>query len=131
MFEKMIALLKAKQRKLVFTEGTDPRIPKGAHRLYQEKILQPILLGNSGEVRAALKKCGFPVSGMGIIDPLDYPDIEDMVVLMAELRKDKMDEAACRSALLQSNYFGTMLVRFDRQTAHRIQKRRTVLLPTE
>ena len=111
MFEKMILLLKTKQRKLVFTEGTDPRILEAAHRLYQEKILKPVLLGNTDEVQAASKKYGFPVEGLEIIDPLSYPDIEGMVALLTELRKGKMDEAACRAALRKSNYFGTMLVK--------------------
>ena len=33
-----------------------------------------------------------------------------MVTRMIELRRGKMDEASCRKALQQTNYFGTMLV---------------------
>ncbi|QEY35083.1 phosphate acetyltransferase [Caproiciproducens galactitolivorans] len=118
MFEKMIELLKSKQRSLVFTEGTDARILEAAHRLHKEKILQPILLGNPDEVRAAGEKCGFPVDdGIEIIDPLNYSDMEAMVSMMAELRKGKDDEAACRAALRKSNYFGTMLVKMGKADA--------------
>ena len=44
MFKTMIEKLKKDQQKLVFTEGTDPRILEAASRLRQEKILAPILL---------------------------------------------------------------------------------------
>jgi len=117
MFEKMIALLKTRKNKLVFTEGADPRILEAACRLHNEKILMPILLGSSDEVLAASKKWGFSASGMEIIDPQNYADMEEMVSLMVALRKGKMDEEACRAALLRPNYFGTMLVKMGKADA--------------
>lgn len=117
MFEKMIALLKTRKSKLVFTEGEDPRILEAACRLHNEKILMPILLGSSDEVLAASKKWGFSASGMEIIDPQNYADMEEMVSLMVALRKGKMDEEACRAALLRPNYFGTMLVKMGKADA--------------
>lgn len=117
MFEKMISLLKTQQRKLVFTEGTDPRILEAASRLHQDKILVPVLLGNAEDVHGAAKKLGFNIDGIEIIDPLKYEDIDKMVALMVELRKGKMDEAACRAALQKSNYFGTMLVKMGKANA--------------
>ncbi|MEA5040014.1 MAG: phosphate acetyltransferase [Clostridiaceae bacterium] len=111
MFDSMIEKLKATHQKLVFTEGPDPRILEAASRLKKEKILEPLLLGNPEEVRAAAKKYGFSIDGIEIIDPLNYPEFDAMVAKMVELRKGKMDEAACRDALKKSNYFGTMLVK--------------------
>jgi phosphate acetyltransferase len=111
MFESMIEKLQANQQKLVFTEGTDPRILEAASRLKKEHILEPILLGNPEDVHKASQKYGFPVNDIEIIDPLNYPAIESMVTTMVELRKGKMDETACRDALLKTNYFGTMLVK--------------------
>ncbi len=111
MFESMIAKLKADRRKLVLTEGSDPRILEAASRLHKEGILIPLLLGNPEEVKTAAKKCGMSIDGIEIIDPLNFAGTEAMVAKMVELRKGKMDEAACRSALLKSNYFGTMLVK--------------------
>jgi len=111
MFENMIAKLKSEKSKLVFTEGLDPRILEAASRLYKEGILTPLLLGNPSEVKAAAKKYGFSIEGIEIIDPLNFADTEAMIAKMVELRKGKMDEAACRAALQKSNYFGTMLVK--------------------
>ncbi|SMC87579.1 phosphate acetyltransferase [Papillibacter cinnamivorans] len=110
MFDEMVALLKANKRRLVFTEGPDPRILEAASRLYKEGILEPVLLGNPDEVKKASKACGWPVDGIEIIDPLNYSGIDKMISKMVELRNGKMDAAACREALSKSNYFGTLLV---------------------
>lgn len=59
MFESMIEKLKTKQQKLVFTEGSDPRILEAAGRFKKEKILEPILLGNPEEIHRQSQKYGF------------------------------------------------------------------------
>lgn len=114
MFEAMIAALKERKRKIVFTEGTDPRILEAASRLAKDGILTPVLLGNPDEIDAAARKCGWSAEGIEKIDPLHYDGFEEMAAKMIELRKGKMDEAACRAALLKSNYFGTMLVKLGK-----------------
>lgn len=111
MFEDLIKTLKANKRKLVFTEGSDARILEAASRLHKDGILAPVLLGNPDEVNKASQECGWPIDGIEIIDPLNFADIDAMVAKMVELRKGKMDDAACRTALSKSNYFGTMLVK--------------------
>ena len=111
MFERMIENLKANPQKLVFTEGPDPRILEAASRLKKEKILEPLLLGNPEEIKAASKKYGFPVDGIEVIDPMNFPKFDAMVAKMLELRKGKMEEKECREVLRKSNYFGTMLVK--------------------
>src|SRR5665648_917845 len=111
MFERLITTLKADKRKLVFTEGLDPRILEAASRLHKDGILAPILIGNPSEIKGAAKELGWSINGIEIIDPMNFADIEAMVAKMVELRKGKMDDVACRAALSKSNYFGTMLVK--------------------
>ena len=69
MFESMIEQLKTKQQKLVFTEGSDPRILEAASRLKNEKILEPILLGDPEEIHMVSQKYGFLTNEIEIIDP--------------------------------------------------------------
>ncbi len=111
MFENLIATLKADPRKLVFTEGPDPRILEAASRLMQDGILTPILVGNVDEVTAAAKAGSFDITGIDIIDPATYAEMDAMVEKMVELRKGKMTAEDCRKALSKGNYFGTMLVK--------------------
>ena len=110
MFEFLIKKLKAHPRRIVFTEGTDPRILEATARLLSGTFLTPVLVGNPDAIFAAAEEAGFNIRGCDIRDPDNYDHMEDMVKLMMELRKGKMSEEECRQALKRGNYFGTMLV---------------------
>ena len=111
MFEFLINKLKAHPRKIVFTEGTDPRILEASARLLSGTFLTPVLVGNAEEIQAAAEAIGFNIRGAIIIDPATFEDMDKMVDTMVELRKGKMTAEQCRAALMQANYFGTMLVK--------------------
>ena len=111
MFEFLIKKLKAHPRKIVFTEGTDPRILEASARLLSGTFLTPVLVGNADEITKAAEEAGFNIRGAEIMDPAIFPDMDKMVALMVELRKGKMTEEQCRKSLSQANYFGTMLVK--------------------
>ena len=111
MFKKLIEILKAHPRKIVFTEGTDPRILEASARLLSGTFLTPVLIGNEAEVLAAAEEAGFNIRGAIIIDPETYEDMEAMVEAMVQLRKGKMSADECRATLKKGNYFGTMLVK--------------------
>ena len=111
MFDKMIEVLKANDRSIVFTEGHDPRILEAAARLTKDGFLKPILVGNVDVVKGKAAECGFDIEGLEILDPLTYEGMDAMVEKMVELRKGKMSAEDCRKALSKGNYFGTMLVK--------------------
>ena len=110
MFGKLIDILKAHPRKIVFTEGTDPRILEASARLLSGTFLTPILVGNEAEIRSAAEEAGFNIRGAEIYDPENYEKMDAMVEKMVELRKGKMTADECRVMLKKGNYFGTMLV---------------------
>ena len=111
MFGKLISKLKEDPKKIVFTEGTDPRILEASSRLLAGYFLSPILIGNEEEVHAAAEESGYNIRGAQIIDPLKFDRIDEMVSMMYDLRKGKMSEDECRQYLKKGNYFGTMLVK--------------------
>ena len=111
MFEFLIKKLKAHPRKIVFTEGTDPRILEASARLLSGTFLTPVLVGNAEEIQKASEEIGFNIRGAIIIDPATFEDMDKMVDTMVEVRKGKMTAEQCRAALMQANYFGTMLVK--------------------
>ncbi len=111
MFTSLIETLKKTPRKIVFTEGPDPRILEASARLKAEGFLTPILVGNVEEVRAAAKAGGYDIDGLEILDPVTYEGMDAMVEKMVELRKGKMTADECRQSLMKGNYFGTMLVK--------------------
>ena len=117
MFENLVEILKANPRKIVYTEGTDARILESAARLKKDGFLTPVLVGNVDDVKAAAEKGGFDIEGLEIVDPATYPEMEEMVAQMVELRKGKMSPEECQANLLKGNYFGTMLVKMGKADA--------------
>ena len=99
MFQNLIDKLKAHPRKIVFTEGTDPRILEASARLLSGTFLTPVLVGNEEEVQAAAEKAGFNIRGAIIIDPENYDGMDAMVEKMVELRKGKMTDVYKRQPL--------------------------------
>ena len=117
MFDKLIEILKANPRKIVFTEGSDARILEAASRLKKDGFLTPVLVGNVEEVKAAAAKGGFDIEGLEILDPLNYPEMDQMVEEMIALRKGKITPEEARASLSKGNYFGTMLVKMGKADA--------------
>ena len=117
-FGQMIDRLKGNPKKIVFTEGTDPRILEASSRLLAGYFLQPILIGNPKEIQSAAEKAGYNIRGATMIDPEQYNDMDAMVAELCELRKSKnMTPDQALKILKQGNYFGTMLVKMGKADA--------------
>ena len=99
MFGKLIDILKKSPKKIVFTEGTDPRILEASARLLSGTFLTPVLIGNETEIRTAAEDAGFNIRGAEIYDPQNYEKMDAMVEKMVELRKGKMTADECRAML--------------------------------
>ena len=111
-FGQLIDILKKDPKKIVFTEGDDPRILEAASRLLAGTFLHPILIGNPDKIAAEAEECGFNIRGAEIIDPTNYDRMDEMVDLFCELRKSKgVTPEQARGILSQANYFGTILLR--------------------
>lgn len=111
-FGQLISVLKKSPKKIVFTEGADPRILEAASRLLASNFLHPILVGSEDEIAEAAEEAGFNIRGAEIIDPAKFDRMDEMVELFCELRKSKgVTPQQAQKTLQQANYFGTMLVK--------------------
>ncbi|MBP3869026.1 MAG: phosphate acetyltransferase [Solobacterium sp.] len=111
-FGDMISKLKKNPKRIVFTEGADPRILEAASRLLASSFLHPVLLGNPEEIQASAEEAGFNIRGAEIIDPANWDRFDEMVDQFVELRKAKgMTPEKAKITLASANYFGTMLVK--------------------
>lgn len=59
--------------KIIFPEGEDERILKAASQAFEEKIVQPILVGQEKKIREAVQNFGVNLPGIEIIDPEESP----------------------------------------------------------
>ena len=111
MINTLIEKIKGKGTRIVFTEGSDPRILEAAIRLHKENIVVPVLLGNRAEIAGSAAANGWDIEGIETLDPIEYKNMDMMVTKVIELRKGKLDEAQAREACLHRNFFGTMYVK--------------------
>ena len=59
--------------RIIFPEGEDERILEAASQAAQEKLAQPILLGNPEIIKAAARNKNLEIKDLEIIDPLNSP----------------------------------------------------------
>lgn len=111
-FGMMIDKLKKNPKKIVFPEGTEPRVLEAVSRLLASNFLTPILVGNVEKIKAAGEEFGYNIRGVEIVDPENFERMDEMIAAFCELRKSKnIQPEDARKILKQANYFGTMLVR--------------------
>ncbi len=108
--------LKRKRKKnvkpIALPEGHEERVIQAAIKLRDEKIAQPILIGNPADIEKIAGKKNLSVKGIHILNPAQYPDIKKFSQIYYELRKHKgmtLEKAA--ETIVNPLYFGAMLVR--------------------
>lgn len=117
LFDSLKAKISGKNIRVVFPEGTEPRILGAVVRLQSEGLLTPVLIGNPEEIKTAAKDHGFDVENIEIIDPNHYDEFDVMVESFVERRKGKATEEKAREILKDENYFGTMLTHMGKVDA--------------
>lgn len=117
-FGQLINVLKKNPKKIVFTEGEDARILEASSRLLASYFLNPILVGDPEKIAEAAEECGFNIRGAEIINPAEYERMDEMIEMFCELRKSKgVTPEEARKILMQTNYFGTMLIKMGEADA--------------
>lgn len=111
MFQMLIDKLKKNPKRIVFTDGDDPRVLEASARLLSGTFLTPVLVGDPEKIYATAEDIGYNIRGAEILNPATYDKMDEMVKKMAEIRKGKQTEEQCRELLQKVNYFGTMLVK--------------------
>ncbi|GGE82389.1 phosphate acetyltransferase [Priestia taiwanensis] len=110
LFNAVKEKVQGKDIKIVLPEGMDERILGAAARLASEKVVQPILVGNTDAIKAKAAELNVSVDGVEIYDPENFDGMDELVASFVERRKGKATEEQARQILKDANYFGTMLV---------------------
>lgn len=108
---------KAKQgnKTIVLPESLDERILKAANIIQSEKIANIILIGNRNEILNKYNEINSEMEdGIVIINPSEYPKIEEYANKLYELRKHKgMTLDMAKDVVLDYVYFANMMVYFE------------------
>ena len=108
----IIRRAKAEKKRIVFPEGSRPKIIRAARNLAEEGICQPVLLANDREVAFALNKSGLTLpDGVEVVNPDDFPRRDEYIDTLWKLRQRKgLTQRDASAALRNRNTFGMMMV---------------------
>jgi phosphate acetyltransferase len=98
-------------KRLVFPEGTEPRILQAARQYSSLKLGAPILLGDRAKIKKTAEELNIALEGVRIVDPEFSEDRENFAQRYELIRRAKgikIEEA--RDAMRNPNYFGAMMV---------------------
>lgn len=98
-------------KRIVFPEGSEPRVLQVAHQYYALRLGAPILLGDRTKIKMLAEELHLSLEGIGIVNPAESEDIENFARRFAALQRYKgLKTQEAREAILQPNYFGAMML---------------------
>jgi phosphate acetyltransferase len=107
----VIEKLQRHPKRIVFPEGTEPRILQAARQFYSLRLGAPILLGDRTRVKETATALNISLEGVRIINPAESEDLDNFAHRFEVLRRAKgLKNREAREAMLQPNYFGAMMV---------------------
>lgn len=107
----IIEKLQRHPKRIVFPEGTEPRVLQAARQFYSLRLGAPILLGERAKVKELAADLNLSLEGIRIINPAESDDLENFARRFAALRRGKgLQPPEAREAMIQANYFGAMML---------------------
>jgi phosphate acetyltransferase len=107
----VIEKLQRHPKRIVFPEGTEPRVLQAARQYHSLRLGAPILLGDRSRIKELADALGISLEGVRIINPAESEELENFSRRFEVLRRYKgMKSAEAREAMLQPNFFGAMMV---------------------
>lgn len=109
---------RAKKRRVVLPEGTEPRMIQATKKILSEGIASVTLLGDEQEIEKLAKEHGLNLGKVEIINPAHSSDYNGYVSKFMEMRRQKrITEQQAQATMTNPLYFGAMLVRHDKADA--------------
>jgi phosphate acetyltransferase len=107
----IIDKLQLHPKRVVFPEGTEPRVLQAARQFHSLRLGVPILLGNRMKIKEVAEQLNVSLEGVRIINPAESEDLDAFIKRFELLRRLKgIKEKEAREAMLKPNYYGAMMV---------------------
>jgi malate dehydrogenase (oxaloacetate-decarboxylating)(NADP+) len=108
----MVHKAQHKPQRVVFPEGEERKILRAAQILFDEKIANPILLGNEKIIRERMVELHLDSDMAEIIDPRKFPELEAYAEELYTLRNRKgVTRQEAQQLMAGPNMLGAMMVR--------------------
>jgi phosphate acetyltransferase len=107
----VIEKLQRHPKRIVFPEGTEPRVLQAARQYYSLRLGVPILLGDRSAIKDAAARLNVSLEGIRIINPAESEDLDNFAHRFERLRRSKgIKPEEARDAMTKVNYYGAMMV---------------------
>jgi phosphate acetyltransferase len=111
LISKLTVRLKRHPKRVVFPEGSDPRILQAARKFASNELGAPILLGDRATIKANAEKLNISLDRIRIIEPRRSDDWEKFSRQFHGLRRFKnLKEKEIEHYLEDTNYFATLML---------------------
>ncbi len=111
-FQMILDRAKEDPRRIVMPEGDHEKILRAAFALRMEQIAKPVLLGRREQILQKADELLLPTDGWDIIDPEQFPRIDEYAQTLFELRQRKgCTLSDAREMLRDRIAFASMMVR--------------------
>ncbi len=107
----IIEKLQRHPKRIVFPEGTEPRVLQAARQFYSLRLGVPILLGDRTKIKEIATELNISLEGVRVINPPESEDLANFARRFEVLRREKgLRASEARDAMTQPNYYGAMMV---------------------
>jgi len=109
----IIEKLQRHPKRIVFPEGTEPRVLQAARQFHALRLGVPILLGDQAKITEAAEALNLSLEGIRVINPAESDDLDNFArrfKLLRHYQGKRMRGLEARDAVLQPNYFGAMML---------------------
>ena len=107
----VIERLQRHPKRIVFPEGTEPRVLQAARQFCSLQLGAPILLGDRTRIKRAAEALNLSLAGIRIINPEESEDLDRFATVYERLRRAKgVQKPEALDALRKPNYFAAMMV---------------------
>lgn len=111
LIQKLIEKLQRHPKRIVFPEGSDPRILQAARQFTTRRMGVPILVGDRSQIKETASQLDISLEGIRIIEPERSDDFADFVKRFENLRRYKgVQGQEAKMAMKNNNYFATMML---------------------
>ena len=112
LMRSVIRKAQASPKRVVFPEGDNDRILRACHILVDEKVAQPVLLGNENAIRTKAAEAGVNLDGMEIVDLERSTWREIYAREFHQIRQRRgITLSEARELVRNRNLFGSLMVR--------------------
>jgi phosphate acetyltransferase len=112
--ESVFDKLKRHPKRVVFPEGTEPRVLRAAARFAKLQLGTAVLLGKREEIEQLAAKEKVSLDHVGIVDPATSSELPSFCRRLEKLKRYRdLGPKQAEEIMVNPNYFGAMMVQYN------------------